>query len=507
MKRTSIDKLEFARFIYSIRKKNFFSTASQLDDNKFIEGVENLMRHFYGNYHGLLCDLELEKLIEKRFFCNYEDPKPRSVKKVLHVATTIYNTGGHTKVIREWLADDECSAGVVVTRQNNSEINKLGSSVLQGATCVGLGDLNHIDKAKEIARLYKAWGCDLMIVHHHYFDAVPFIVRKFLPDVAIAVYNHGDHTPWIGASLSNLTINFRDCAQKASIERRASPRVEKLPFKFNSSNVDYPKSDETVNLLSMASAYKFIPHGEHDFFTIFAEFLSKHPEVQMTIVGVDYDFFSKHTAIDCPVNLILPGQVVDPTQYIEKAHYFIEPFPLDSLLACLDSYERGAVPIPAFGHIHSIYGIGFVSIFNKLDNGANTWGKEEYIRFLELEIETHSYRMKGIEILKELGVSGGTSAWKKRLSEIYKTFELKHEKSESAVSVSSENYQFDLSWHNLTCVNQNSNFRAAMLEPKNISLKDFIQGVRHALRLKKSTGLYFPNNDFKIMFWKLFSPR
>ena len=505
MNNTSVDKLALAQFIYSIRKKDFLSVADDLDDSGFLKGVDNLMGHFSENYHGLLCDLDLENRIEERFFPEQHAPKPRSIKRVMHVASLIYDTGGHTKVIKEWLTDDVHSVGLVVTRQNDLEIQQLELNELKDSKVAGLGELAHIDKVKELARLYTEWDCDLMIVHHHHYDVIPFIVRKFLPEVAIAIYNHGDHRSWIGASLSDLVIDFRDCAQQASLERRAAPRLEKLPFKFDSSQVDQPKSDNSIHLLSMASAYKYIPSGEHDFFTFYADFLSNHPEVQMTIVGVDQAFFSKHTSRPCPNNLTLPGKVINPNEYLKKAHYFIEPFPLGSLLSCLDSCEQGAIPLTAYGHIHNIYGTGFASIFTELDYQSSTWSKEEYLRFLEEEIVSASHRKKAIKVLSARGESLDTVAWKKRVSEIYKSFEQPYERVQPVISNSSETYIFDLKWHELMCKDQPENFRAAILASKKLGHRDFLVGVWYAYRLKRSTGLYFPNNDFKIMFRKLFA--
>jgi len=488
----SIDKLKVARYIYQLRQKEFLRDSDELSDDVFLLGVDNLIRHLAGNYHGLLFDIELEKKIHQRFFPSWTGYKPRRIKKVMHVASLLYKTGGHTKVVKNWLADDPCSVGLVVTRQSDLVIDPIN-----GVKVAALGDLEPMKKAEEIARLYKEWDCDLIIMHHHPYDVIPFIVRKFIPDAAIAVYNHADHVPWIGSGYSDLVINFRKCAFRVSIDRRCAHRAEMLPFEFDSAFVEQIKDKEKIYLLSMAASYKYIPVGEVNLLSLFADFLSNHPEVEMTVIGVDHEFFNKHVSQNCPDNLVLPGLVLDSEEYLRKAHYFIEPFPISSLLACLDACEYGAIPIFAYGQIHNIYGTGFSSIFLELDYRTENWTKQDYIEFLEREILSSSYRKRAIVTLRKMTEKYNKEAWKSRLREIYESFEIMNEPLRSMDWYSGLTESEDLNWHRFSSRDQGKSLRNALLNAKKLSLVDMLKGLWYAWVLRRNDGLYFPNNDFK----------
>src|SRR5262249_15187363 len=91
-------------------------------------------------------------------------------RRVLHVASAVYPTGGHSRLILNWIRNDDNSHhSLVLTRQHPNPVpDWLTREVLRsgGHLEVLPNSLTGLEKAASI-RLIARQGFDLVVLHHH----------------------------------------------------------------------------------------------------------------------------------------------------------------------------------------------------------------------------------------------------------------------------------------------------------------------------------------------------
>jgi len=298
--------------------------------------------------------------------------KPR--KHILHVATCVYTTGGHTKWIENWMRmDNQNDHSLVLLSQTGCEYPKsleLMTRKRNGAFFMFPGEWMVFDKAFALRTLSKN-GYDMVVLHHHPDDVVPVLAFavKDVPPVAIA--NHADHVFWLGASVADLVINFRHCGQRLSELRRGVESSRILPLPFHEATVEAGRQNlsrpdeaaaqernsardslgiphDQIVLMSMASAYKYVPMGNQNFFRTALKILERNPKIHIYMIGVSREEYQKMSSFRQHERLHLLGVIVNPEKYQRAADIYLSSYPFGSLTALLESVLLGAAPVMAY---------------------------------------------------------------------------------------------------------------------------------------------------------------
>ncbi|MCX7097478.1 MAG: hypothetical protein NTV43_06175 [Methylococcales bacterium] len=366
------------RYIYEIAVKNLLDNINQLSKNELLQEVQKIVHYAINNFNGLLSDYRLELLLNdvgiNIDIGPFENQEKSDVKNILHIATTLYNVGGHTRVIRNWISQDKINRNSLVLVNQAADLNS--DLELFFKNCYQYEKINPdmplLDKASALRTFILKNNFDLIILHIHPDDVVTIVALSIPSLPPVIFYNHADHLFSLGVSVSDAFIDFREKGKEFSLNNRGCTKSYVLPYPLEPKNTEITKAlarqqlglnENDIVLTTMASAYKYKPVDDINFFLLYAEFLEDYPDIKFYAIGVnnkDYDTFTNYKKK--PDNLFLLGNVTDPKIYLIASDYFIEPFPFGTGLGTFDAVRYGSFPIFSFKD-YSIYGDSAAIVF------------------------------------------------------------------------------------------------------------------------------------------------
>ena len=148
---------------------------------------------------------------------------------MLHVATQLYGTGGHTQMLSSWLRLDRAREHhVCVTGQEGRDVPDKISRVLAGPDALTLLDDGRprlLDRAARLREL--ALDHDQVVLHVHPNDVVPAIALALPPGERpeVLLVNHADHVFWLGVHVADRIVNLRTSGARLNVERRGIPEA------------------------------------------------------------------------------------------------------------------------------------------------------------------------------------------------------------------------------------------------------------------------------------------
>lgn len=277
-------------------------------------------------------------------------------RRVLHVATRVGETGGHARLIENWIKCDEARLhSLVLLDQGENPLRDelAGRIAANGGELILLpGGCGLLDRARRLRQLAQS-GYDLLVLHQHPDDVVPLVALATEDCPPVAVMNHADHVFWLGVSVADAVIDFRDFGARLSRERRGvrESLLFPLPLDLGSpglgrtearSRLGVPPSE--IMLLSIAASNKYTPTRTHHFFRTLNLVLANNPMARLYVVGVGEEEFSsfgvpRHERIE------LLGVLNDPSPYEAAADLYLESFPIGSHTALLEVAALGICPV------------------------------------------------------------------------------------------------------------------------------------------------------------------
>ena len=280
-------------------------------------------------------------------------------RRVLHVLTQVYPTGGHTRwsdrIIR---ADRGRIHSVVIVGQGaaaipawlRSSIAESGGEfhVLQPGTVMALALA-----VRQLAR-----KADLVLANVHPNDVVSFLALAD-PQVRppVAALNPADHTFWIGASAWDLLVNFRETGGLLAERRRgaAASRSAILPLPLDTPLRTVSRDEakralglraDDIVLLSAGSAWKFDPlelRGEPTFPEVLAPIVERDPRLNLFVLGPRNHGRWAEAARRTDGRMLALGTRTDYGLYQQAADIYLDPFPMGS---CYSLLEPGSLGVP-----------------------------------------------------------------------------------------------------------------------------------------------------------------
>lgn len=317
------------------------------------------------HHPGFFADWDLERLISEA----PSVPLPptsdidRRAERVLHVLTRALEIGGHTRLATRWMElDSSRDHSIVLTLQDAGATPRS----LRDAVRSRGGAIHHLDRrpgglstrANRLARL--AADFDYVVLHTHPSDPIPVAAFRASGSPTVLLLNHADHVFWLGATAADLVVSIREAGVSLCRTRRAIPGPANalLPIpvppaaKPAGSNAAAKQRlgipDESVVVLTIASAHKFAGSATPGFAALHADILNRNPNLFHIIVGVprgseSWDRTSEQT------NGRL--QTVPPTSDLADvwaaADIYADSFPLASLTSTLEAMSRG-IPCVSF---------------------------------------------------------------------------------------------------------------------------------------------------------------
>lgn len=362
------------------------------------------------------------------------DTSPSKVHKtsarrtILHVATTAYDAGGHTRVFTNWIKNDESSDHSLVLLNQGSQPVPEGLPAIVGKRGGELtifpSETSRLVKARRLREL--ARNFDAIVLHHHPNDLVPLVALADEQLPPVAIFNHADHVFWIGVSIADTVIEFREEGAELSKDKRNANHCMILPLPLERSFRELNKQEaraklqipnDQVMLLSIGAQYKYEPNETHNFFATISKVLDENPTAEAYVIGPPSDWELSSIKDHLHERQHLLGVIGDPSLYFAAADIYLCGFPYGSGLALLEAIRAGACPMLAFAPASRFMVFNDVALANILQTPMT---EQEYITQLSQLITNRSLREELASSLKARVLDYHLGAtWSEHLSAIY----------------------------------------------------------------------------------------
>ena len=415
---------------------NCIQTAYCLFDKKEYETTARFiykMAHYvWGNYSGYYASWRLESILNKIGHTIPDNEllipsKTRARRKVLHVASELYNVGGHTRLMLNWIQNDKNSDHqILVIRQDVSQLPEevLAEYQLNTNDILLLGDESLIHKAAKLRKL--AYDYDFVVLHTHPDEVISVIAFSCKNVPPVLFMNHADHIFWMGVSVLDILIQLREPVIEQDKKRRniSSPQFfQPIPVGVQKFDVSQSEVREKLGInpgvfmiLSTGSDYKYTPYKDHNFFKSVRDLVEKLPQCEVYIAGVSpsnkYALKFAHERVHCL------DHITNLHLYESACDLYLEGFPAPSFTALLQPVLRGK---PAYLMYNPV---GAAKMFPENVQGFQYPANEEYWMNGLIDLVNHREKLISLQkqqekYAKHFSIEG----WKEQLSHIYNAVE------------------------------------------------------------------------------------
>jgi len=281
----------------------------------------------------------------------------------LHVATEVYPTGGHTRILAKWVRHDTSSNHVVVlTCQRfavpvffEREISEAGGTLV----CLTPSE-SHVVRAAALRHI--STSCDRIVLHSHPDDPVPVLAFAPPGGPPVAMFNHAHFDFCLCPSVSDLMLNTFDYFKTISQQHRFARQTDLLTVVSGIAPVTRDPIDKAAARISLGFDRSsclvltggheryFTPIAGYDFFRTAQRLLAANPKMQLLVMGIRSESSLVPLELKTEPRCHLLGPVIDPVPYYRAADLCLESFPMPSLGIVAEAIAQGeAFPVPVYG--------------------------------------------------------------------------------------------------------------------------------------------------------------
>lgn len=400
--------------------------ASRNHPGRFADGsVENI---------ALEIGSELDRSVDCCQRSSLEVTAPGSKRRrVLHVATAVRTTGGHTRTILHWIRmDRESHHTLLLTGQGPYPVPAwlVDAIVENGGRLIELPNNDSLLAKASCLRKVARTSSDVVVLHHFPDDVVPTVAFAAAGGPPVAVLNHTDHLYWLGGTVADAVINLRKIGERLTEQRRfigtnlllPVPLADPLAGKDRASARAVARASlgipqDQIALVSVGRVEKYVPTETHNFFTTAAEILDQAPEATLYLVGVsESDVREKYGQVPHK-RLKLIGAVEDASPYQLAADIYLEGFPFGSQTALLESIFVGVPAIPAFAPCLDLVATSDDAVADVLRTPGS---KAQYVAAaLRLVRDREDRERRGAELRERIRSEHTDPGWLNRLKSVY----------------------------------------------------------------------------------------
>jgi glycosyltransferase involved in cell wall biosynthesis len=364
-------------------------------------------------------------------------------RRILHVLTRVYVTGGHTRMLNAWIERDSARTvhHVILTDQGDEPVPDWLVRTVHASNGKLIAQSSHtslLERALAVGETSQR--ADVVVLHHHQYDVIPIVAFASDNCPPVLLLNHADHTFWLGSSVADIVVNLRSSSNQQATERRAARLNAVLPIPLtsalNESTQDCSRSERRIAareqlgispdarvIVSVGRIEKYLPGGPFDFLRTALKMLKADVARHMYLVGL-----SEEEAQDAGVlvrhdRLHYAGRVTTPVHYLDAADVYVESFPFGSNTAFLEAVLRETPVIPACAPILTQLVASNDSIDDVLSNPAD---ENELLRRLEKVLSSPAESEQFARELRERVLEHHTGAgWLEHLDALYELAALK----------------------------------------------------------------------------------
>lgn len=278
---------------------------------------------------------------------------------VLHVMTRAYGSGGHTRVVERWISHSrkEERHSVVILNQGQEAIPKWLYVAVEGhnGEIVRLEEADVFRRANQLRQIASKY--ERIVLHVHMDDSVPIIafgVESFT--TPIIFFNHADHMFWLGVSIADMVVDFRQIQITQSRRDITNIFVLGLPcmqvFEKRTACGNKQRfrkelgiDDSDFVLVTTGTPFKYHRIGSNSLCKQLVEIIRREERIRCYAIGPDKDVDYWHWANVVSKGRILPLGVISDKEkynkYLQSADLYIGSYPFSGGVASLDAVQCG----------------------------------------------------------------------------------------------------------------------------------------------------------------------
>lgn len=431
---------------------------AQLKEKKY-ENVAvltyKITNYIFSHHTGLFASQELEDILEEcaKNIPNINiniDLQKSNKRNVLHVLSEGYSTGGHTRLVKNWIKSDPTSTHYLVTTW---QAKTLPSSLINEIEKNGgkIFSLESIPKFTEKASVLRqiAYGlADVVVLHCHMMDPTPNIAFGVDGGPPIIFLNHADHCFWLGASIADIVVDVSEIGNKLTKSRRGVKKsfILPIPINYTDSNLDKKKirekygiKDNTKVLLTIANEYKFNSINDIDYCEIVKTLINNTEDTVFMVIG-PRNLGKWNTLSNITDGRFIPlGTKENIDEYYVMADMYLEPFMMASYTSRLNAILCG---LPSIKFKNKLYP-KITDLFESLELLAckNISEMIDYINNFENN-EENEVQKKSL-LMRDFVLNENINNTSEYIEKIYNSVD-KH--LVSKLNISNEKDDYDLFW-------------------------------------------------------------
>ena len=276
-------------------------------------------------------------------------------KFILHIMTSALRTGGHTKLVENWIKlQPNFLHHVLITEPSFSEVPKSLTDVVKnsGGRIHQLLEDELWTKVAAIRKIAK--DALVVLLHTHPHDAKPLLAfgcENWIKP-SIVLVNHGDQRFWLGVSIADMVICLTADEVSLVKDRKGVRLANLLPIPIlrqeKVGQRSPPNQIDNPVILTVAASRKLEKSDDFDYLEFALKFLEVHPTVKFLVVGPN-DKDSRWKKYQAKSNGRIRAMGIMPREEIRAKLFpistvYLDSFPLNSYTSMLEAALYG-IPV------------------------------------------------------------------------------------------------------------------------------------------------------------------
>lgn len=281
-------------------------------------------------------------------------------QRFLHVMSTAYEKGGHTRVVPRWIETCAQTApseqhSILISMQKDDPLPEwLGHSARRtGGELIKLPPgLSWLQAAAEIRS--KSLEFDAIVLHIHPNDPLPNLAFYDQPK-PVLFFRHADHAFNLGLDVARVVADIRPVGREMSIHFCAkAPRKVMLPLPLlDDGPASWDKADARNKLglpadaliaLTIGDPWRFTPIEGYNFAEVVQSLCEANSRVHIVAVGPSESEIFPGLGQSVGGRFLPVGSVNDREileLYYRATDIYLDGYPMSSLTAVLDAARHG----------------------------------------------------------------------------------------------------------------------------------------------------------------------
>lgn len=269
----------------------------QLPLDKALEQAEQLGLLLRANEVGIYSLNELETFLIDNIFSelsiNYDVIDNSRHDEIVFIATELYHTGGHTRLMERLASFLDTKPDLLITKKTIESIIKREEGFFSSIHHGRVDGCTVLEKISFFLTVILQYNIIILNTHPEDIYAIVAcgLAKKIKKDIKIHFVNHADHTFSYGSSIADVwfEISGYGVAVDAMRGLKAKKCFLGIPIDTSKQNSESSYKFENGDLiLSAASPSKYEPTNQHSIMPLVSALLDKYDKSNFQIIGVNF---------------------------------------------------------------------------------------------------------------------------------------------------------------------------------------------------------------------------